>query len=116
VDKALIVTVADLLAAGACSRGIAERVMRLGGRIAAPIEEARALLQGDEEALGWLARIGGDDGDGEGYGYGNGYGYGYGDGDGDGDGYGDGYGYGNGYGYGYGNGYGEGWRSSQRYP
>ena len=74
-----VVTVADVLAAGACIEGVVERVEGHGGRIAGDPSKF------DDE---WIQKAANADGDGSGSGYGSGYGYGYGDGDGDGDGYG----------------------------
>ena len=83
-----VITVDDVIRAGACESGVACVVKRLGLRMAAcvPVSQVLAVVNDDErihvERAAFLC------------GYGYGYGYGYGDGDGDG--YGDGDGDGNG--------------------
>ena len=83
-----VITVDDVIRAGACESGVACVVKRLGLRMAAcvPVSQVLAVVNDDErihvERAAFLCGDG--DGYGDGYGYGNGNGYG--------DGYGDGYG------------------------
>ena len=107
MEPLTVITVDDVIRAGACASGVACVVKRLGLRMAAcvPVSQVLAVVNDDErihvERAAFLC------GDGYGDGYGDGDGYGYGNGDGYGNGY--GYGYGDGYGDGDGNGYGDGY-------
>ena len=98
-----IITVDDVVRAGACADGAVEwRDRNFPEATAVPVDKLLAVAEDDEREYILIAagRVDGDgNGDGCGYGNGNGYGYGYGDGY--------GYGYGSGYGYGYGYGYGK---------
>ena len=90
MEPLTVITVDDVIRAGACASGVACVVKRLGLRMAAcvPVSQVLAVVNDDErihvERAAFLC------------GYGYGYGYGYGDGDGDGYGYGYGYGDGDG--------------------
>ena len=92
-----VVTVDDLIRAGACYEGVMTAYDGLG-------TDPTAAFVSDLPQDEWLTKASKIDGYGNGNGDrngdGNGYGYGYGDGDGYGDGNGNGYGYGYGYGCG----------------
>jgi hypothetical protein len=100
------ITPEDLIASGACHRGVVAYMLRRG-LILTAITVADALATVGNDVAHHVHRAAGHHGDGDGYGYGDGDG----DGDGYGYGYGDGYGYVDGYGYGYGDGdgYGDGY-------
>ena len=114
MEPLTVITVDDVVRAGACGHGIAGVVQRLGRRMAAcvPVSQVLAVVNDDErihvERAAFLCGNGNGYGNGDGNGNGNGNGDGYGDGYGYGYGYGDGDGDGDGYGYGYGDGYGDG--------
>lgn len=103
-----VITVDDIIRAGACIDGVRRAVERLSDRIAAAMPVSEVLMLVDQGEHKHVMRAAGLDG----YGVGSGYGYGVGSGDGEGDG--DGYGNGSGDGYGdgcgdsYGNGRGDG--------
>ncbi len=113
-DDDPVLTVDDIIRAGACVDGTYSTLKRVAGiaqiSAAMPASDIRKLLHPEERGYVDQAEItksngyGNGDGYGNGAGYGIGYGYGYGDGYGDGNGNGDGDGDGNGYGDGNGDG------------
>jgi hypothetical protein len=91
---AAVVTVIDLLEAGACWSGLKEHV-EATGLIVTTVDKAVAIAPGSSDLIHAAAKLSGyGDGSGSRDGYGDGYGSGYGDGSGSG--YGSGYGDGSG--------------------
>ena len=101
-----VITVQDVIDAGACKSGVLKFVAK-HGVIAMPASQLANLARTDLSYTP-LDGFGDDFGIDKGNGFGNGYGFGTGVGDGDGYGYGYGTGNSNGGGYGTGNGYGTG--------
>ena len=103
-----IITVDDVIRAGACFDGVMKVVSRSPAKVAAamPVSAVLKLISSNDED--YVLKAASLNGFGFGYGYGSGYGYGDGYGSGSGSGSGDGYGYGYGSGDGDGSGYGYG--------
>ena len=96
MDSDPIITVDDVIRAGACYDGVMRIVAKAPSRFAAAMPVSAVLKLVPEEdahyvlSAGALNGYGYGNGDGYGNGYGDGNGYGYGNGDGNGYGYGDG--------------------------